>query len=236
MHGNKPPNGYAYTHCWRAEAPHNGSMTSPDQQPADYWDDRYRTIGAQSVSWFEPTPDASLGLFELAQVTPSDSVIDIGGGASALTAALQERGHQDLTILDLSHTALNLGARQANRPGAIRLIQANLLSWSPDRQWDVWHDRAVFHFLTQPDERATYRRILDQAIRPHGVVAIATFATNGPTACSGLAVCRYAADELLAELGDDFDEIAHRAFDHITPSGAVQPFTAVVARRRGART
>lgn len=196
-----------------------------------HWDDRYRTVGEQSVSWFESEPRVSLRLIDLVGATPTTSVIDIGGGASPLTARLQEQGFADLTVLDISAEALEASRGRVERPDEVAWIHTDLLDWSPTRRWSVWHDRAVFHFLTDPADRRRYRELLDRALEPGGALIVATFAEDGPTTCSGLTVERYSADRLLTEIGPAFTEIDSGRTDHVTPSGGVQPFTWVAARR-----
>lgn len=109
-------------------------------------------------------------------------------------------------------------------------MQSDLLGWAPTRRWDIWHDRAVFHFLTESDDRETYRKLLRGAVAPGGVVLITTFAPDGPGSCSGLPVCRYEASQLLEEIDSGFTELAHGRFIHTTPSGAPQPLTWIAAR------
>lgn len=194
-----------------------------------HWDDRYSTTGADSVSWFEAEPRLSLKLLGLVGTTPASSVIDVGGGASSLTATLQRRDFADLTVLDVSAEALDAARCGVERPAEISWIRADLLDWSPPRRWNVWHDRAVFHFLTAPDDRRRYRKLLLHYLEPGGSVILATFAEDGPTTCSALPVERYSPARLLDELGPGFTENEHRRCEHVTPSGAVQPFTWVVA-------
>ena len=202
-------------------------MDQPDRQ--SHWDDRYRTTGADAVSWFEAEPSLSLELLDLLGATPTSSVIDLGGGASSLTATLQQRGFADLTVLDISAEALDASRHRVGRPDEITWIRTDLLDWSPLRRWNVWHDRAVFHFLTDPDDRQRYRDLLRSSLEPGGSVILATFAEDGPLTCSALPVERYSADRLLAELGPGIAEKGHGRFEHVTPSGGIQPFTWIAA-------
>lgn len=196
-----------------------------------HWDGRYRTVGDRSVSWFEEEPLLSMSLIDLVGATPATSVIDIGGGASALTSRLQQRGFADLTVLDVSTVALDASRGRVERPDEVAWVHADIVDWSPERRWAVWHDRAVFHFLTDPADRHRYRELLQHALEPNGAVILATFAEDGPTTCSGLAVERYSAEHLLAEIGPGFTKIASGGSGHVTPSGAIQPFVWVAARR-----
>lgn len=140
------------------------------------------------------------------------------------------RGFADLTVLDVSAEALNASRGRVERPGDVTWIHADILDWSPERRWAVWHDRAVFHFLTDRADRRRYRELLGSTVEPGGSVIIATFAEDGPTTCSGLAVERYNAERLLTEIGPGFAEIGNGRTDHVTPNGGVQPFTWIAAR------
>ena len=197
---------------------------------SNHWDDRYRTVGADQVSWFELEPALSLELLDLAGVTAAAPVIDVGGGASPLAGALVARGHADITVLDLSAEALARARAELTHPDAVHWVEADLLTWAPTHRYDVWHDRAVFHFLVDPHDRATYLAVLRQALGSNGTVIVATFAADGPTMCSGLPVQRYSTGELVDELGPGFTPVATGRHDHSTPAGDVQPFTWVVLR------
>ena len=197
---------------------------------ATHWDDRYRSAGAERVSWFEPEPQQSLALLEMVGAGPSSSVIDIGGGASLLAGRLVEQGYVDVSVLDISQEALDVAEARMARPDAVTWIKADLLGWVPDRRWHVWHDRAVFHFLTEEGDRATYRSLLRRAVEPGGAAIIATFGEDGPTSCSGLPVARYSPKQLIAEIGPGFTEISSGGFDHVTPAGSTQKFTWVALR------
>ena len=209
-------------------------MTDVPSTPADrqeHWDDRYTTIGEAAVSWHEPEPTMSLEVLDAAGVTPDASVIDVGGGASRLVDALVARGFGDVTVLDVSAAALDEARRRVGEATPVTWLHQDLLHWVPERTWTVWHDRAVFHFLTEPTDREAYRQLLRRAVAPGGVVVVATFAQDGPEWCSGLPVRRYAATELARELGADLEVLASGSTVHRTPAGGVQPFTWVALRR-----
>lgn len=195
-----------------------------------HWDSVYRERGPAGVSWFQPEPGPSLDLLEALRAGPGDSLVDVGGGASLLVDRLAERGWQDLTVLDVSAAAL-AAARDRHPDTAVTYLHRDLLQWTPDRRFDVWHDRAVLHFLTEPADQDRYRRILEQALGPGGAVVLGGFAPDGPDRCSGLPVVRRSAEELAAFLGAGFAVVAARREEHVTPWGAVQPFTWVAARR-----
>ncbi|MGE0446467.1 MAG: class I SAM-dependent methyltransferase [Vicinamibacterales bacterium] len=190
-----------------------------------HWNTVYTTKGEREVSWFEPESSCSLQLIDAAGVTPRACVIDVGGGDSHLADALLERGFGCLAVLDISGAALR---RAQDRLGA----QASGVTWieaDVTREWswrpvDVWHDRAVFHFLTAPADRDAYRRHLLDTLKVDGTAIIATFALDGPEKCSGLPVSRYSPALLAAELGDSLELIETMAHVHATPWGATQSF------------
>jgi hypothetical protein len=195
----------------------------------EHWDATYETKGAQGVSWYQPVPNVSLDLIRQMEVVADAPVIDVGGGESLLVDNLLTRGFSDLTVLDLSKVALDEARRRAPSP-QVRWVQADVRTWGPDRTYGLWHDRAVFHFLVDPDDRAAYMRTLTAATAPGSTVIVATFAPTGPETCSGLPVARYSSPDLAEALGPRFDLLATEEEEHTTPSGGVQPFTWVAGR------
>ena len=177
------------------------------------------------MSWYQEAPTPTLELLALIRATPRTSVIDIGGGASRLVDALLAQGYEDLTILDISESALVLArGRLGDSCGHVHWIVADVTTWEPSRTYDVWHDRAAFHFLTDPADRAAYVDRLRRALVDGGHVIIGTFALDGPEKCSGLRVERYDASSLGAVLGSGFELVDTRRHDHLTPWGATQRF------------
>ena len=152
----------------------------------EHWDDRYETIGAQSVSWFQDRPAMSLDLLAALDVGPATSVIDIGGGASNLVDHLLAGGHTDLAVLDLSTVALEVAHERVGDDAEVTWLVEDLLEWVPERRWDAWRDRAVLHFLLADEDRRRYVEVLRRTVAPGGAVVIGTFAENGPTECSAL--------------------------------------------------
>lgn len=199
---------------------------------AAHWDDRYRTVGAEHVSWYEARPDTSLDLLDLLGTTAEDSVIDVGGGASVLVDYLLARGHHDLTVLDMSAAAIEMARHRVGHTDAVGWIATDLLTWTPERRWDVWHDRALLHFLTGEADREAYVHVVRRAVRPGGAVIIGVFAEDGPTHCSGLPVRRCSAADL-RELLADLRVVHERREDHVTPEGVVQPFNWIAGRMPG---
>ena len=190
-------------------------------QPDDrkiHWETVYQEKSETQVSWFQESPALSLELISALTPAPEASIIDVGGGASRLVDELVMRGYGDVTILDLSQAALQAAqARLGPKAHGVEWIAADATHWRPQRTYDLWHDRAAFHFLTSPDDRARYIQHLTKALAPGGHAIIATFALDGPDRCSGLPVVRYDAAALGAELGDVFSLIDTRAHAHSTP-------------------
>lgn len=200
----------------------------------DHWAKVYATKAATAVSWFQSQPAPSLLALDRFGAGPDSSLIDIGGGASGLVDALVERGWRDLAVLDIAAPALAASqARLGERAALVKWLIADITEWHPARSWQVWHDRAVFHFLTQPEQRAAYRRALGTGLAVGGLLVIATFAPDGPEHCSGLEVQRYDAVELGEELGEQFELLDHWREEHVTPTGAVQAFTWCAFRKHG---
>ncbi len=190
-----------------------------------HWDDVYGRSAVTDVSWFQRDPACSLKMVNVAGLEPSDAIVDVGGGASVLVDRLLDAGHRDVTVLDLAAEALAVTrSRLGSRAGDVQWIIGDLLAWQPRRRYQLWHDRAVFHFLTDADDRDRYRAVLRQALAPGGHVVIGTFAADGPTACSGLPTARYDPSEL-AEQFPDLRLIRATREEHHTPNGRIQPFT-----------
>lgn len=197
-----------------------------------HWESVHSTRGETEVSWFQASPDPSLDLIERAGVGPSASVIDVGGGASRLVDALLDRGFGSIAVLDLSPAALARSrARLGTRAAAVDWIVADATTWTPPATYDLWHDRAAFHFLTEAPQRAAYVERLRSALRSGGHAIVATFALDGPERCSGLPVVRYDGETLARTLGPGFERLATVSDLHRTPSGGEQRFQLSLFRR-----
>jgi SAM-dependent methyltransferase len=191
-----------------------------------HWNEVYATRAVDKVSWFQERADISLRLILNVAANATSEIIDIGGGASVLVDQLLDARFQDVTVLDISAGALTASrTRLGSRATIVHWIIADVLSWTPARSYDVWHDRAVFHFLTDEADRAAYRSTLLKALRPGGALIIGTFAENGPERCSGLPVRRWSVAALSDEFGPEFRLIESAGEMHRTPGGAVQAFT-----------
>ena len=201
----------------------------------DHWEAVYTTKDEAGVSWFQDSPLPSLELIERLKPTKDTRLIDIGGGASRLVDVLLERGLRHLTVLDISQAALDLAClRLGRRASQAQWIVDDVTAWEPSSRFDIWHDRAAFHFLVEASDRAAYVARLKQALRPGGHAIIATFAPDGPEKCSGLPVYRIDADGLAKELGEAFTLVDSRTHDHVTPNHSHQHFQFSVFQRRGA--
>ncbi len=197
-----------------------------------HWENVYATKGENEVSWFQENPTPSLELMDLAQLTPDSAIIDIGGGASRLVDRLVARGFRNVTVLDLSESALSAAkARLGDQANNVQWVVADVTTWEPPQIYDLWHDRAAFHFLTDDAARSAYVDRLKRALKPTGHVVIGTFALNGPERCSGLPVTRHDAVSLAAILGPEFELIDTRPHQHVTPWGATQQFQFSTFRR-----
>jgi trans-aconitate methyltransferase len=190
-----------------------------------HWDSVFTAKGERDVSWFEALPAISLRMMEAAGLGPETCVLDVGGGDSRVVDALVARGLDCVAVLDVSRRALDRAkSRLGGAAFALTWIEADVASdWSL-KPMDIWHDRAVFHFLTEAGDRARYRQHLRSTLKPTGTVIVATFAPDGPEMCSGLPVVRYSAETLSKELGDEFDLVETVPHHHLTPWGTAQSF------------
>ena len=202
-------------------------------QSKEHWENVYTTKAIDAVSWFQEHAENSLKLIQQTGVPLSAAIIDIGGGASTLVDDLLAKGYSNLSVLDLSAAALNasqtrLGAKASDVNWVVAdITKADL----PVQSYDVWHDRAVFHFLTSAEDRQAYVQTVLRAVKPGGHVIVATFAEDGPLQCSGLPVMRYNPDELHAEFGEPFTLVHHEKESHQTPFGTAQQFTYCYCRK-----
>lgn len=190
-----------------------------------HWETLYQTRATDAVSWFQPHAVSSLRLIERCAGTGAE-VIDVGGGASVLVDDLLDAGYRHVTVLDLAESALAASrARLGERAEAVEWIAGDITRVDlPAARYDVWHDRAVFHFLTDPVDRARYVEQVLRAVKPGGHVIVAAFGPGGPLQCSGLDVVRYDPDALHAEFGAPFRLLGHETETHHTPAGKEQEF------------
>ncbi|MFZ3018941.1 MAG: class I SAM-dependent methyltransferase [Gallionella sp.] len=202
-------------------------------QSKQHWEKVYETKSADALSWFQPHAESSLDFIHATGVDKNAAIVDVGGGASTLVDDLVAEGYSDMTVLDLSAAALSAARRRLGaQEGKVNWIEADITEVElPESRYDVWHDRAVFHFLTSPEDRVAYVRKVFRSVKPGGHVIVATFAEDGPEKCSGLPVMRYRPDELHGEFGEAFTLLQHQKEEHRTPSGLVQQFVYCYCRR-----
>jgi SAM-dependent methyltransferase len=198
----------------------------------DHWQNVYSTKPSTTVSWFQAEATPSLEAIKKLSLGGPASFIDIGGGASTLVDALLDKNWSDVSVLDIAESALAVPkARLGFAAGQVNWIVADITKWQPTRQYDVWHDRAVYHFLTEPAQRLAYREVLQSSVKQGGHVILATFALDGPEKCSGLPVQRHDAVSAMRELGPDFELLDTWPQAHTTPGGNVQKFNWCLFRR-----
>ncbi len=190
-----------------------------------HWQDVYGSKDPTAVSWYQPVPEQSLQLIRETGVARCDPVFDVGGGASTLVDHLLQDGYSDISVLDISGNALDrVRARLGRSADAVDWIEADVTKFDPPRQYALWHDRAVFHFLTDPADRNSYIDVATRAVRSKGYLVLATFGPEGPQRCSGLEIRRYSAQRLQDLFGDRFRLRGHHLEDHVTPMASTQQF------------
>jgi ubiquinone/menaquinone biosynthesis C-methylase UbiE len=202
-------------------------------QVKEHWENVYSTKPSTGVSWFQPHAEQSLRFISETGAPLNAPMIDVGGGASTLTDDLLERGYSGITVLDLSSSALAMSKKRiGERSSRVTWIEADITKVElPVHGFELWHDRAVFHFLTSPVDRRAYVEQVHRAVKPGGHIIIATFAEDGPTQCSGLPVMRYKPNELHDEFGSSFELIRHSNEIHRTPFDTFQKFIYCYCRK-----
>ena len=202
------------------------------QMSEQHWDAIYATTDHTDLAWYEPVP-STLALVT-AHSTPDDSVIDVGGVSGTLAIALAQRGYRDLTVLDISERGLDASrAALWQHTDVVTWIHADVTAFVPTRQWRLWHDRAVFHFLTDARDRDAYRSAASAAVEPGGTLVVATFAPDGPEHCAGLPVRRYDVAALAAQFAPEFDVVDGRRLTPPSSLGDQRPYVGAVLRRAG---
>ncbi len=190
-----------------------------------HWEKVYGSKSPKEVSWYQAEPTVSLDLIRASGIVDEAPIIDVGGGASVLADSLLDEGFKHITVLDISGAALACARnRMLRKAAAINWIEADVTQFSPPQPFALWHDRAVFHFLTEEDDREKYAAALRQGLVPGGHLIVATFAKGGPERCSGLDIVQYDSDKLLGVLGSDFRLADQRTEQHLTPGGTQQKF------------
>ena len=190
-----------------------------------HWETVHGQKTPEETSWYQARPGLSLSMIAETGFGRDASLVDIGAGASLLVDHLLDQGYRDLTVVDISSAALDRArGRLGERAALVHWIEADVTAFNPSRQYDLWHDRAAFHFLTDKTDREQYMAVLKKALVPGGQLIVATFAPGGPEKCSGLDIVQYDAARLGKELGPEFILVEQQAEQHVTPSGGQQLF------------
>lgn len=190
-----------------------------------HWESIYQTKELKDVSWHEPIPQTSIDFFTQYKVSKTAKVIDIGGGDSLLVDHLVDMGYRDITVLDISETAINRAKKRlGQRANKVNWIVSDISSFHPTEQYDFWHDRAAYHFLTREDEISSYIETASRHINPAGILVLGTFSEKGPKKCSGLEIKQYSESELTNRFKHEFKKRICIEIDHKTPSGVFQNF------------
>ncbi len=196
-----------------------------NEQRKHHWEQVYASKQPTEVSWFQPVPEKSLQLIRATGVGREQAILDAGGGASTLVDNLLAEGFRDVSVLDISSNALSRSRERLGEiAGEVSWIEADATDFAPQRRYDLWHDRAVFHFLTDAADRGRYIEVVKRSLNSGGHFVLATFGPQGPLRCSGLDICRYSIEQLTDLLGACFSLQSHELDEHRTPSGAVQQF------------
>lgn len=191
-----------------------------------HWENIYSTKELETCSWFQPSPATSLEFIEQSGITKSSKIIDIGGGDSFLTDRLLEKGYTDITVLDISEAALERAKqRLGNKANQVKWVVGDAASFVPSETYDLWHDRAAFHFLTDQRDVTNYALIAKHALNNQGILVIGTFSENGPKKCSGIDIKQYSAEGLSNVFKNGFKRLKCLNVDHPTPFNTTQNFT-----------
>lgn len=190
-----------------------------------HWENIYTTKELKEVSWFEPVPETSLEFLKKANLPKTAKIIDVGGGDSLLVDHLLDAGYMDITILDISENALERAkTRLGEKAEKVKWVVSDASTFSPAETYDFWHDRAVFHFLTEEKDITNYMKVLSQGVRVGGMLVMGTFSESGPTKCSGIPIKQYSETSMTDRLKAAFEKIRCLTVDHKTPFDTIQNF------------
>lgn len=198
-----------------------------------HWEKVYQTKDTTQVGWFQTKPQVSIDLISRTKISKNSPIIDVGGGDGTLVDWLLEDGFNDVSVLDISDSALRKAKNRLGKSASkVHWITSDILEFEPEGKFYLWHDRAVFHFLVDPQEQQIYRRLVECSIAPGGYLLMMAFSKSGPKTCSGLPVQQYGIDELEEFFSPDFELIESLNYDHITPSGSAQNYSVCLFQRR----
>ncbi len=201
------------------------NLNSPDYNRKDHWEQVYSDKKSTEVSWYQQHPERSLELIKATGIGMSARIIDIGGGASTLVDFLLEAGYKNLSVLDISHAAIQQAkSRLVGHQGRVEWLEQDITEFKAERCFDLWHDRAVFHFLIDEKDRTRYVRVMLSVLNIGAHIIIAAFDVNGPKKCSGLEVMHYSPEKMSAVLGDSFQLVETSTENHLTPGCSSQSF------------
>ncbi len=190
-----------------------------------HWENIYQTKELNKVSWFQPTPETSLDLIKKTEILKTSKIIDVGGGDSFLVDNLLDLGYQDITVLDISDSAIDRAKKRlGERAKLVKWIVTDITDFNPSEKYDCWHDRAAFHFLTDEKEITQYVKTVSECINKDGNLIIGTFSDKGPEKCSGIPIKQYTENSLEIQLSDTFQKIRCKTIDHLTPFDTIQNF------------
>jgi len=205
-------------------------MNNASQQ---HWDKVYETKAENEVSWFQANPQHAGELMKLFNLPPGAAIIDIGGGDSLFADAMLAAGYKNITVLDISAAAIYRAiARLGEKAGRVTWIVSDITSFKPKKKYDLWHDRAAFHFLITEEQITQYVSIAGEAVKKDGYMLLGTFSENGPTKCSGLEIKQYSEPAMTARFAADFERLKCLYEDHVTPANKVQSFIFCGFRRK----
>ena len=198
----------------------------------EHWENIYSNKQMNEVSWFQQEPTTSLELIQKNTQSKDDAIIDIGGGDGFLVDNLLEMGYTNITVLDISANAINKAKERLGiNADKVKWIVSDITEFIPAEQYDIWHDRAVFHFLTQQKDIEYYKLLANKNISDNGHLILATFADDGPEKCSGLEVCKYSEKDMENSFSIVFKVKESFKYKHLTPFGTIQSFTFSVFRK-----
>ena len=201
-----------------------------------YWDNIYQNRQPDEVSWFQPTPVTSLDFIKSTRLSKKAAIIDIGGGESFLVDHLLDEGFKNITVLDVSDAAIRHGRQRVGENGKlVKWIVTDIVDFEPEEKYDLWHDRATFHFLTNENDIEKYRQIVRRAVKPKGYMVIGTFSDMGPQRCSGLEIHQYSESSMIEQFSADFELLECTRVDHLTPYQTVQNFLFCCFRKRAGK-
>ncbi len=199
----------------------------------NHWENIYETKALETVSWYQPKPETSLNFIQQFNVPTTAKIIDIGGGDSFFVDHLLDLGYENISVLDISQSAINRAKeRLGDKAEKVTWLVADAADFHPTEQYDFWHDRAAFHFLTNEKEVRNYIETATKAIAPNGILAIGTFSEQGPTKCSGIEIQQYSENSLSHLFSTDFDKVECFTVDHPTPFDTVQNFVFCSFRKK----